>query len=95
MKTIVAIAGSSATRMTKKKMISSKEMMTITTIISSSKTMTTIWTMTSNKKKLITVTIVSSSDIMTTTIKNEKIITFVTVVCSKEAIDDNADNDWK
>ena len=81
--TIVTIASSSETTMTTETMISSKEMMTIVTIVSSSKTMRT------------TVTMVSSCDIMMTTIRNEKIITIVTVFSSREAIDDYEDNDWK
>ena len=32
---------------------------------------------------------------MMTMIRNEKIMTYVTVVGSKETIDDNAGNDWK
>ena len=93
--TIVAIVGSSETTMTKKTMISSKEMMTIVTIISSCKTIMTIWTMISNKEMLTTVTIVSGIDIMMTMIRNDKIMIIVIVDSSKETIDDNAGNDWK
>ena len=93
--TIVTITSSSETTMTKKTMISSKEMMTIVTLVSSSKTIMTIRTMISNKEMLTTVTIVSSCDIMMTTITNEKIITIDTVFSSREAIVDNEDNDWK
>ena len=95
MMTIVTFASSSETTMTKKTMISSKEMMTIVTIVSSSKTMMTIRTMISNMEMLRTVTMVSSCDIMMTTIRNETIITIVTVFSSRVAIDDNEDNDWK
>ena len=69
--------------------------MTSVIIVSSSKTMMTIRTVLSNKEMLTTVAMVSISDIMMTTIRNGKIITIVTVVSSKEAIDDNKDNDWK
>ena len=69
--------------------------MTIVTIVSSSKTMMTVRTMISYKEMLTTVTIVSSCDIMMTTIRNEKIITIVTVFSSREAINNNEDNDWK
>ena len=93
--TIVAIASSSETGITKKTMISNKEMMTIVTIVSSSKTMMAIRTMIINKEMLTTVRMVSSCDIMMTTIRNEKIITVVTVASNKEAIDDIEDNDWK
>ena len=93
--TIVTIASSSETTMAKMTMISSKEMMTIVTIVNSSKTMMTTWTMISNKEMLTTVTMVSSCDIMMTTIRNEKIVTIVTVFSSREAINNNEDNDWK
>ena len=93
--TIVTIASSSETTMTKKTMISSNEMMTIVTIVNSSKTMMTIRTMISNMEMLTTVTMVRSCDIMMTTIKNEKIITIVTVFSSRVAIVDNENNDWK
>ena len=62
--------------------------MTIVIIVSSSKTMKTIRTMISNKEMLTTVIIVSISDIMF-------MIIIVTVFRSREAIDDNEDNDWK
>ena len=91
--TIVTIASSSETTMTAEKMISGEEMMTTVTIVSSSETMTTIKTMISNKEMLTTVTMVSSCDIMMTTIRYEKIITIVTVFSSREAIDENDDND--
>ena len=57
--TIVAIASSSETTMTKKTMISSKKMMTIVTIVSSSKTMMVIRTMIINKEML---TVASSKE---------------------------------
>ena len=37
----------------------------------------------------------NSSEIKMTTIRYETIITIVTVVSSKEAIDGNEENDWK
>ena len=69
--------------------------MTIVTFASSSETTMTMKTMIIGKEMLTTVTMVSSSDIMMTTIRNEKIITIVTVFSSREAIVDNEDNDWK
>ena len=70
-------------------------MMTIVAIACSSVTAITKKTIISSKEMMTIVTIVSSSDIVMTTIRNEKIITIVTVFSSREAIDDNEDNDWK
>ena len=41
------------------------------------------------------VTMVRSSKTMMTTIRDEKITTIVTVFSSRDAADDNEDNDWK
>ena len=65
--TIVAIASSSETTMTKKTMTSNKEMMTIMTTARRSETMMTIKTMISNKEML---TILGSSETIMTTIIN-------------------------
>ena len=70
-------------------------MMTIVTFATSSETTMTKKTMIISKEMLTTVTMVCSSEIMMTTIRNEKIITIVTVFSSREAIDDNEYNDWK
>ena len=92
--TIVAIASSSETTMTKKTMISNKEIMKIVTIVSSSKTRMVIRTMITNKEMLTSVTFVHSSELRLRR-RNETIITIVTVASNKEAIDDIEDNDWK